>query len=177
MKKLVIGLMLGSAMLFAAVPAQALVSVSADVPLQYTYKESGEAADSVSGVKIGIKLPILVGLGLETYTAESEDAGVKFSHSIQMLDVFYELPIPVINIALGLGLGQASAETNFGSYTYDNGFASQYWLSVGYAFAAVIDLHLGYHVVNGKVVGTDGATESKVDISGNMISLGVRIGL
>ena len=177
MKKVLIGLVAGAALIFAASPAHA-ISVSADIPLQFNYtKDIEQKADSVSGAKVLVSLPILIGFGLETYTAEFDDGTGKFSSSYQFLDVFYELPIPVINISVGLGLGQSGATYEVPGAPpsdYDNGLATQYWLSLGYPLIPLIDLHLGYHVVDVKV-GIPGGS-GDVNVGGNMLSLGMRIG-
>ena len=177
MKRLAIALVSGIVMVAAATSAHAL-SVSADFPLQYTYNNANQSADSVSGIKLGVKLPILVGLGLETYTvttdANAATSAPEYNLGVQFLDFFYELPIPIINIAAGLGIGTLSFEDGSGVTTYNNGLATQYFVSMGYSFIPLIDLHLGYHVVKGSV--EEKTSKEKTDMGGTMLSLGLRIG-
>jgi len=75
MRKLCIGIAAAAALLFAASPVWAL-SVSLDLPVSYHFDDGGNA-DSVSGFKLGVGLPLLplvgVGLGYENYEAKLKD--------------------------------------------------------------------------------------------------------
>ena len=170
MKRFAIGLAVGVLALFAAAPAQAFLSVSADVPMQYTFSEPGATVDSVSGLKVTLDLPIFLGIGYENYTV----VGGTDETNFQMLDLSMSLPLPFLNIGAGVGFGAVKLDDTTNTTLYTPGVASQYFITAGYAFLPLIDIHLGYHVVNGKVEET--LTKVKSQMGGTMISLGVRVG-
>lgn len=170
MKKLTIVLIALVAIVLSAPAAQAL-SISADIPLQYSFSE-GDGADNVSGLKVGLSLPLMIGFGYENYTISNDDSS-DYSYNFQLLDIFFQLPIPFINIGLGVGAGVIGTEAP-SEYSFETGTASQYFLSLGTDVLPLLDIHLGYHVVNAKV--TEKTTNTELDLSGTMISLGATLG-
>lgn len=179
MKRTIIGLVAGAGLILFAGAAQADVfSVSADVPIAYSFSEGG-SADEVSGYKLGVSLPFLVGFGVEEYTATLKSNGVKSERNFSFIDLFFNLPVPLVNIALGYGFGTASVDQTPATtgLTYEDADVNQYFLSVGYPFAGVFDVHLGYHVVSGSGdVKQDNTKIGETKLDGNMVSLGVKVG-
>ena len=139
------------------------MSVTADLPIMFTSNEQVDST-SVSGAKVGISFVAFpIGFGVEQYTVTAEVGGGSADTSYSLLDVFYNLPIPIINIALGAGFGGASNDAEDATLT-------QVMASVGYGFLPFLDAHVGVHMVQ------SGETDSKIDYGGSMVSLGVKIG-
>ena len=79
-----------------------LFSVSVGVPISHTISDDTVAeSDGVSGTFMHAKLPLIpVGLGLESYkTNVKNNSSIKISTT--MFDIFYLMPIPIINLTLG----------------------------------------------------------------------------
>jgi hypothetical protein len=134
-----------------------------------------------------VTLPFLVGFGYESYkaTLDKKDFGGKADLNFAIFDIFFNLPISVVNIAIGGGFGTAT----FDPSTVDLGAGNtlkassapitQYFASVGWPFAAIFDVHLGYHVISGKydAKATIGGVTAKTSASlkANMTSLGAKV--
>ena len=163
MKNLITTLLAGFLIIGLFASPAAAIGVYADIPLNYTIK--GDCTQDCSQTPSGMKAGVLwgnIGFGLEDYSMSN--AGTTLS--IQLLDVSYLLPIPIVNLTLGAGIGGSQLEIA-GFPTYD-GTASQVWASFGFPIIPLFDLHLGYHMVNTKL--DVGGTS--VDLSGNMLSFG-----
>ena len=192
MKKLIVGTLVVFALVWASPPAQAeFFSVAVDVPVAFGFDDPLEAnVKEVSGAKFSVSFPFLVGLGYENYDVTQTKSGIDpvtnavvankdFVSTITMVDIFFTLPIPVINIVLGLGRGKAKfAGPN--SQFLNNADLTQYYLSVGIPFAAILDLHVGYHVISGEAdpstLGVSQGITTKKIIDGNMTSIGLKLG-
>ena len=98
-------LILGFMLLFGSPLKAELFSVSAGIPLSHDIKDEKLDSDGVSGFFFHVKFPILVGVGLENYETKIKDLDTKIATT--MYDIFYLLPIPVINLTVGLGAGQS----------------------------------------------------------------------
>ncbi|HEX7926017.1 MAG TPA: hypothetical protein VF678_00410 [bacterium] len=175
MKKAWVGLLAGLALLLTQGAARADVfSVFADAPVASSLeldKQSTVKADGVSGYKVGVTLPIFLGLAYESYAIKlSKSAG---DFDVSMADVFLNLPFPVVNLAIGLGAGTGTSNGNAGDF-YKAGQLTQYWASIGIPFAVLFDVHLGYHVFSGSLPGKPNVPDS--DVKGTMTSLGVKVG-
>ena len=167
-----------------AVPAFAL-SVSLDVPFQYSFNDGGKA-DSVSGYKVGFGLPLStlgLGIGYENYAAKQSSSGVDSTATFTFYDLFLELPFPFVHITAGGGWGkdEVKVKGDIGTASIDDkndGNASQYFVSLGFPIFPLVDLHVGYHKISADKVKLDlgGTAPSEVDASGEMWSAGVRVG-
>lgn len=183
MRKLILG---GAALLalmltFAPGRADALLSVSADLPLQYTFNDKDlGGAKSVSGIKLGLSLPFLLGLGYESYEVKDTDkvSSTDIKGAVNMFDLYVDLPIPIINVALGVGVGTAKTTVPASSsVTVSDATLTQYWASIGLPLFLIADIHVGYHVISGKGdVKSGGSKVDTLKYDGNMISLGVKVG-
>ncbi|MCZ6646234.1 MAG: hypothetical protein O7B79_08335, partial [SAR324 cluster bacterium] len=89
-------------------------------------------------------------------------------------DAFIDLPTPFINIGLGIGIGKADVVESGGATIYESASLFQYFVTLGIPFAAVFDIHVGYHQIQGSANNKSGGQDFKVD--GNMVSLGLRFG-
>jgi hypothetical protein len=179
MKRKIFCLMAGVSLVFFASAAHADVfSVAADVPLQYSFDDGG-SADDVSGFKLAVSLPFLVGIGVEQYTATVESPGLSTDVDFSIVDVFVNLPVPIINLGLGIGLGSASVEQTpaTAGQTFEDADIFQYFVTLGYPIAVLFDVHLGYHVVGGTSdIKQSGSKVGEAKLDGNMLSLGIKIG-
>ena len=160
-------------------PAQAeFLSVSADLPIGHSFRNSSINADGTSGFGLQVKFPFLVGVGLEQYDTKLKGS----THHVltDLYDVFYQLPIPVINITVGVGYGktQLQCDACTGITTYKDANTSTNFVQLGWPILPLIDLHVGLHNTYGTIESTDVATGTitKSDIGGAVSSLGLSIG-
>ena len=161
-----------SLLFFSAKPALADVfSVTADIPLLYS--PSGDLDSSgVSGFLVGLSTPFLVGLGYESYDVEADNNA---SLSVNIVDVFVNLPVPLVNISLGYGIGAGDLSSGSGGAEYDTAVMNQFFARVGYPILVLFDVHVGYHYV----LGTAEAKTSGVDdvvLDGSMLTIGAKVG-
>ena len=165
-------LLLGFMLLFGSPLKAELFSVSAGIPLSYDIKDENLDSDGVSGFFFHVKFPILVGVGLENYETKIKDSDRKIGTT--MYDIFYLLPIPVINLTVGLGAGQSELKCSTCSSSYDVGTATQIYSSLGIPILGIMDAHLSYRIVNSSVKAKNGSEEYKT--GGNVLGAGISIG-
>lgn len=188
MKKLLVPLLLVAFVLLAGTPARAdLVAVSADTVLNYDYNHAGDVSNiRGSGYKVGVSLPIFfVGLGYEAYSVKSTLQqkpplnSIGFESDVTMFDVFADVPFPVLNLTVGAGVGKATF-AGFDEFSgaqvvsADDASMKQFFFTVGYPFAGIFDVHLGYHSISGKAEATGGG--GSFDLGATMLTLGGRMG-
>lgn len=151
-------------------------SVSAGVPVSHSFRDSDTTdSDGISGLMLHAKLPILVGAGLEKYEIKFKDTDVKVDTT--MYDLFYLLPVPIVNITLGVGAGQMKVKNAPSSISYDDALATQYYLQLGFPLFVIADIHASYHVVNAKADYTiSGGSSGDVDLGSNVVAVGVSVG-
>jgi hypothetical protein len=177
MKKTILTAFTAASLLLFSTPSFAeLFSVSAGVPFSHSFADKVES-DGVSGFFLAAKLPIMVGVGIESYKTKIKGNTQKLATS--MYDIFYQLPIPIVNLTLGLGMG--STELQCGSCsTYDKGSATQWYTSVGIPFLPFFDVHLSLRRVSSKIKtnaasgGTPKGTE--YDVGGTVAGIGIAFG-
>jgi hypothetical protein len=176
MKKLATALTVVLGSLFIASSASAeFFSVSLGVPVSHSFSDPDvvESDGMPSGVFAAAKLPILVGLGYENYnTPIKSDGDLKLNTT--MYDLFYLLPIPIINLTIGVGAGTTEFDCATCSQVYDSGTATQVYASLGLPLFVVMDFHVSYRSVNSKIKTKSGSDE--YDISGNVAGVGISIG-
>lgn len=163
-------------------------SVSIGMPFQHTFTSEWDNGDtveseSVSGAMVHVKFPVMLGVGYETYTTSiksyNDNLVDDIALTINMLDVFYLTPIPVVNVTLGAGIGTTSyaCELASGETCEDNyedgsfGSAYQWYGQLGYNFLPFLDAHFSYHSVTAKVKEKDGGDTSS--FNGTVYGLGV----
>ena len=159
-------------------------SVSAGIPIQHTFtgKWSGSdetvEADSVSGYMLHVKFPIMIGVGLESYETSLKAPSSSFPDDMKLTttlyDLFYLLPIPVVNITVGIGVGNMTLDCTLTGGTcddvYEAGAATQIWGQFGFPIFPFLDLHASYHNVSAKVKGKD--NNDDLTFNGYVIALG-----
>ena len=155
-------------------------SVSVGIPLVHSTADSSLKTDSVSGAMVHVKFPIMVGVGYESYVTEFEDISSSSMTDLKlttsMFDIFYLLPIPVVNVTIGLGGGVVSLECTINTEKcddkWDDGLAGQFYGQLGFSPFPFLDVHLGYHVVRATLKAKEDDYDN-VDASGNVVSFGV----
>ena len=107
------------------------VSVGIEIPLSYSFKDADdgdslEADGMPSGYIIMAQLPLMsLGFGLENHDI-ALDSNNDNSIVLAMIDAFYILPIPIVDVALGVGYGTVELKgDNAGDYETTN--CSQYF--------------------------------------------------
>ena len=149
MKKTILTAFTAASLLIYSTPSFAeLFSVSAGVPFSHSFANTKVESDGVSGFFLAAKLPIMVGVGIESYQTKIKGTTQKLATS--MYDIFYQLPVPIVNLTLGLGMG--STELQCGSCSiYDRGGATQWYTSVGIPIFPFFDAHLSLRRVSSKI--------------------------
>ena len=178
MKKTILTAFTAASLLLCSTSAFAeLFSVSAGVPFSHSFANTKVESDGVSGFFLAAKLPIMVGVGIESYKTKLKNSTKILATS--MYDIFYQLPIPIVNLTLGLGMG--STELQCGSCsTFDKGSATQWYTSVGIPILPFFDAHLSLRRVSSKIKtnaasgGTAKGTE--YDVGGTVAGIGIAFG-
>jgi hypothetical protein len=175
MKKIILTVFAASSLLLYSTPSFALVNFSVGVPLSHTitgkYSDGTEIkSEGVSGTFIQVGVPMLPGIGMDSYKTkiESDDP---FELETMIYNLYYLLPIPIINLTLGVGTGSTTFKCSGCDAYYDKGSASQWYASFGMPIIPLFDLHLSYRSVSSKIKTKSGSIEH--DLGGNVMGLGI----
>ena len=178
MKKTILTAFTAASLLIYSTPSFAeLFSVSVGVPFSHSFANTKVESDGVSGFFLAAKLPIMVGVGIESYQTKIKGTTQKLATS--MYDIFYQLPIPIVNLTLGLGMG--STELQCGSCSiYDKGSAAQWYTSVGIPIFPFFDVHLSLRRVSSKIktnaASGDTPKGTEYDVGGTVAGIGIAFG-
>jgi len=188
MKKIILTVFAASSLLLYSTPSFAF-SLSVGIPMSQTItgkqagKSYGNAPDKTSGYFLGVSF-LSIGLGIDSYTTKFKtgdckgcweakvDAGLKTN----MTNIFYQLPVPVVNLIIGLGTGTTeyvgTSEGKDFSVFFDKGSATQWYTSIGMPIIPFFDIHLSYRSITSKNIKykSDGV---KDDNSGSVTGLGL----
>ena len=187
MKKIILTVFAASSLLLYSTPSFAF-SLSVGIPMSQTItgkqagKSYGNVPDKTSGYFLAVQLPFAIGLGIDSYTTKFKtgncngcwgvgaDAGLKTS----MTNLFYLLPVPVVNLIIGLGTGTHEYDCTVCSQFYDKGSASQWYTSIGMPIIPFFDIHLSYRSITAKNIKNkdDGR---KHDNSGSVTGVGIAL--
>ena len=179
MKKIILTVFAASSLLLYSTQAFALLNFSVGVPLSHTFTgkfSDGTAieSDGVSGYFIQIGVPMLPGIGMDSYKAQVKcpTCDNPFYVSTTMYNLYYLLPIPIINLTIGLGTGKSQYESE--GQAGDDGTATQFYTSIGVPIIPLFDIHLSYRSVSSKIESTSGRDKGeKDDVGGNVMGLGI----
>ena len=177
MKKIILTVFAASSLLLYSTQAFALLNFSVGVPLSHTftgkYNDGTEVkSDGVSGAFIQVGVPILPGIGMDNYKTKIKGTG-DLDLDTSIFNLYYLLPIPVINLTLGAGMGNTTLECSDCSTYYDKGSASQWYASFGMPIIPLFDLHLSYRSVSSKIKIKSAGGGGEHDFSGNVMGLGI----
>ena len=162
-------------------------TISIGIPQNYTFAEKNDDMgkledDGSRGYFVGLKFPFGIGLGIDTYKTKLKREN---SYVVtEMYNIFYQLPLPVLNLTIGLGSGKSKldcrtcSEDNTdgeGKKTgYKIGATSQWYSSIGIQLVRIIDLHVSYRSITNKKIEQD-HNGKNIDISGNVSGIGIAI--
>jgi len=182
MKKIILTVFAASSLLLYSTPSFAIVSVSVGMPMSQAITD-GNAPDKTGGYFLGVSF-LSIGLGIDSYTTkfktgdcngcwEAEvDAGLKTN----MTNIFYQLPVPVVNLIIGLGTGTTeyvgTSEGKDFSVFFDKGSATQWYTSIGIPLIPLFDIHLSYRSITAKNI-TAKYDGEKYDNSGSVTGIGL----
>ena len=176
MKKIILTVFAATSLLLYSTQAFALLSVSVGVPLSYNYTEGGSNSN-MEGYFLGVQLPFALGLGMDSHKVKG-DKPQELVVDTNMYNLFYQLPIPVINLILGVGTGNQEYKCdNWGDGTscsdaLDKGSATQLYTSLGFPIIPLFDLHISYRMITSKNIKVK-ATGAKTDFSGSVAGIGL----
>ena len=172
MKKKILTVFAASSLLLYSTQAFALLNFSVGVPLSHSLAEI--ESEGVSGYFIQIGVPMLPGLGMDSYETKLKCTGCSkvAKISTSMYNLYYLLPIPIINLTIGLGTGKT--EYSYGGVAIDDGAATQWYTSFGIPIIPLFDLHLSYRSISSKIEWTAGSDKGKKqDVGGSVMGLGI----
>ena len=158
--------------------AFALINFSVGVPLSHTMTGNDVSgneikSDGVSGYFVQVGVPILPGIGMDSYKTKikCEGCNVELELETSMYNLYYLLPIPIINLTVGVGVGKTKFLCDGSDCTWqDGGNATQWYTSLGFPILPLFDLHLSYRSVSSKVKIKSGGEH---DFGGNVMGLGI----
>jgi len=168
-RKIMISCIAATSLILFSTQAFALINFSVGVPLSHSFSKDLES-DGVSGTFIQIGIPILPGIGMDNIETKLKDSDIKIATT--MYNLYYLLPIPVINLTLGAGVGSTEVKCDGCSSPYDKGGAVQGYASLGFPIIPLFDLHLSYRSITTKVKGKGSNEGNDVDLSGNVMGIG-----
>ena len=175
MKKIILTVFAVTSLLLYSTPSFALLSVSVGVPLAYSSTEGGSNSN-MEGYFLGVQLPFALGLGMDSHKSKG-DPPQETVLETNMYNLFYQLPIPVINLILGVGTGSQEYICNdvgngkSCSDALDKGSATQFYTSLGIPIMPLFDFHISYRMITSKNIKWKGS-EEKLDNSGSLIGAG-----
>ena len=190
MKKIILTVFAASSLLLYSTPSFALVSVSVGIPMSQAItgkiagRSYGMAPGKTGGYFLGVSF-LSFGLGIDSYTTKFKtgdcngcweakvDAGLKTN----MTNIFYQLPVPIVNLFIGLGTGTTEyvgTHTNGNDFSvyFDKGSASQWYTSIGMPLIPLFDIHLSYRSITSKNI-KDKGDGTKDDNSGSVTGVGI----
>ena len=173
MKKIILTVFAASSLLLYSTPSFALLNFSVGVPLSHTftgkYHNGGEVkSDGVSGAFIQVGVPLLPGIGMDNYKTKIK--GYEIDLDTMIFNLYYLLPIPIINLTLGAGVGSTELQCETCAASLDKGTANQWYVSFGMPIIPLFDLHLSYRSVSSKIKIISGGEH---DLGGNVMGLGI----
>ena len=172
MKKIILTVFAATSLLLYSTPSFAF-SLSVGMPMDHTISDDTihlAGYDTPSGYFLGVQLPFAVGLGMDSYKTKLKETETKLG--TDMYNIFYQLPIPVINLIIGLGTGNQALECTTCADTFDKGSATQWYTSIGFPILPLFDIHLSYRSITSKNINIK-ASDTKLDFSGSVTGVGI----
>ena len=194
MKKIILTVFAASSLLLYSTPSFALLSVSVGIPMSQAItgtvggnasydRTYGNAPDKTGGYFLGVSF-LSFGLGIDSYTTKFKtgdcngcwNAAYNAGLKTNMTNIFYQLPVPIVNLIIGLGtgtteyVGKANGK-DFSDY-FDKGSATQWYTSIGIPLIPLFDIHLSYRSITAKNI-TDKSDGVKDDNSGSVTGIGL----
>ena len=132
----------------------------------------------------------------ETIDSDNNTASVKntvlleTTTTIKTINLFYNVPFPVVTITVGFGLGGVETKTTIVENVSDKGTSdfkdsvSEVFFHIGLPFWNTVEFHLGYHlmafssidITSNKTGGAfEGTYNTKKNYKGGMTTIGVQV--
>jgi len=169
------------------------IGINADVAIDYS-----AAPGSVSGYSVGIShpAPFIPNIGYssvsfidkETITDSSDNTvSLETTTTIETINLFYNVPFPVVTITVGFGLGGVETITTIKENNVDKDNSdskdsvSEAFFHIGLPFWNTVEFHLGYHLMSftsidiTKSVTLAGNYTTDKNYSGGMTTIGVQV--
>jgi len=174
------------------------IGINADVAIDYS-----AAPCSVSGYSVGIShpAPFIPNIGYssvsfkdkETIGSDNDTSSVllETATTIKTINLFYNVPFPVVTITVGFGYGADNLYTGVETITTIDKVTSNLETSVSEAFFHIglpfwntIEFHLGYHLMSFTSIDItsnktgdpfQGTYNTKKNYSGGMTTIGVQV--
>jgi len=187
MKKIILTVFAATSLLLYSTPSFA-ISLSVGVPVGASITGPAPAggnkveADGVSGYFLGVQLPFGLGLGIDSHKTKIKGGNDKVDTS--MYNLYYQLPVPVVNLILGLGTGNSNLDCTDalggrGSSViackdyFKKGSVTQWYTSIGIPLIPLFDIHLSYRSITNKNIKDKEEGETVGDYSGTITGLGI----
>ena len=194
MKKIILTVFAVTSLLLYSTPSFALVSVSVGIPMSQAItgtkggdanynKTYGNVPDKTGGYFLGVSF-LSIGLGIDSYTTKFKtgdcngcwNAAYNAGLKTNMTNIFYQLPVPVVNLIIGLGTGTTEyvGKVNGKEFSdlFEKGSASQWYTSIGMPLIPLFDIHLSYRSITSKNI-KEKLDGEKTDNSGSVTGLGL----
>ena len=158
------------------------------------------APGSVDGFSVGIShpAPFIPNIGYssvsfkdkETITASSNSVSLDTTATIKTINLFYNVPFPVVTITVGFGLGGVETITTIVENVSDKSTSdskdsvTEGFFHIGLPFWNTIEFHLGYHLMSFESIDItsnktgdpfQGTYNTKKNYSGGMTTIGVQV--
>jgi len=176
------------------------IGINADVAIDYS-----AAPGSVSGYSVGIShpAPFIPNIGYSSVSFKDKDTVTDSSEStssvllettttIKTINLFYNVPFPVVTITVGFGLGGVETKTTIeeNSDAQDTSdlepsvSVTEAFFHIGLPFWNTVEFHLGYHLMSFTSIdiasnksggGFEGTYIAKKNYSGGMTTIGVQV--
>jgi hypothetical protein len=156
--------------------------VSLDIPLQFAFTGDFKGTATPSGFKAALDLPFYVGVGVESYSVETDvpASTQKLNIDYEFTDfyIWYDFDVMTVSIGGGTGSAQVTEFTGAGGslVSTDEADADQIFVVLGWLLSESWDFHVAYHqidaIANNLVSGVaDGTT---TDLGGVMTTAGFK---
>jgi len=177
------------------------IGINADVAIDYS-----AAPGKVDGFSVGIShpAPFIPNIGYssvsfkdkETIDSDNNTASVKNSvlletaTTIKTINLFYNVPFPVVTITVGFGLGGVETKTTIVENVSDKSTSdskdsvTEGFFHIGLPFWNTVEFHLGYHLMSFTSIDItsnktgdpfQGTYNTKKNYKGGMTTIGVQV--
>ena len=173
------------------------IGINADVAISYS-----AAPGKADGFSVGIShpTPFIPNIGYssvsfkdkETIGSDNDTSSVllETATTIKTINLFYNVPFPVVTITVGFGLGGVETKTTIVENVSDKSTSdskdsvTEGFFHIGLPFWNTVEFHLGYHlmsftsidITSNKTGGAfEGTYNTKKNYKGGMTTIGVQV--
>jgi len=172
------------------------IGINVDYGIDYS-----AAPGSVDGFSVGIShpAPFIPNIGYSSVSFKDKDTvtdsssnklSLETTTTIKTINLFYNVPFPVVTITVGFGLGGVETITTIVENVSDKGTSNskdsvtEGFLHIGLPFWNTVEFHLGYHlmsftsidITSNKTGGAfEGTYNTKKNYKGGMTTIGVQV--